>query len=225
MPSLSPFGLTIDPARDVLWTAAASIAQRHGATAKQRGRSAILAYGLGNGSLRAFYRAPGEHAFNDLVLAPDGAVYVTDSQGGVFRLRPGGAALEPFGDSRSLVSSQGIPIRADNRHALVADYARGLQRLDLTSGAVLPVAAPDRATTPGIDGLAPLADGSFVATRNPVGPMRIVRIHLAPDWSRVTGLVTVARATAGISDLSLIATGDRQTIAVGVSQWASLPLC
>lgn len=220
---LSPFGMALDHKRGLLWVAAASLAPSHGATAKQRGRSSLLAFHLRTGSLLASYSAPRdrEYDFGDLGLAPDGTVYVTDSRGHLFRAKPGARTLEPFGDARSLASPQGIRIRVDNRYALLADYGLGLLRIDLATGAILPIRVPDAVTTLGIDGVALLDDGSFVATQNGLQPMRIVHFRLSPDWLRVTGFKIVAHAAPQISDLSLIASDGSGAVVVGVSQWAS----
>lgn len=220
---LSPFGLVIDRARNLLWVAATSLWQSKGATPEQRGRSALLAFDLSTGAQRIYLRTPTgvESSFGDLALAGDGTVYVTDSRGPLFRLKKNATALESFGTSGAFESPQGIAIRPDNRYAVVADYARGLQRVELASGLVTPIKVAPNFIAVGIDGIAQLDDGSFVATQNGVAPTRIVRFRLSPDWSQVPGFSVVARAAPEISDVSLIVADGDSAVLTGISQWAS----
>jgi len=217
---LSPFSITLDPKRDRIWVAAASLVQSHGATAGQRGHSALLAFDLKSSALIANIAAPSGTDLGDTALAPDGTVYATDSKGGgVYRLKTGSTNLEAM--TKGLSSAQGIAISRDGRTALIADYALGLMRLDLSTGKLTPLAAPDTVTTLGIDGLAALPDGGFAATQNGIAPARIVRFHLSPDWSRVTRFEVIARNAPAIADPSLLAVAGKSLYAVGVSQWSS----
>src|SRR5262249_27254967 len=148
--------ITLDSGRNRIWVSAASLPQSHGATAAQRGHSALLAVGLKDGALIANIAGPPGTDLGDTTLAPDGTVYVTDSRsGGVYRLHAGSSKLETV--TTGLSSAQGIAVSPDNRVALVADYALGLMRLDLATGRLAPVAVPDSVTTLGIDGVAALA--------------------------------------------------------------------
>jgi sugar lactone lactonase YvrE len=217
---LSPFSLTLDPGRNLVWVSAASLAQSHDATPAERGHSALLAYSLRDGALKASVAGPPNTDLGDAALATDGTVYVTDSRsGGVYRLKVGRSKLEPV--TTGLSSAQGVTVSPDNHTALVADYALGLIRLDLATGELRPIAVPDTVTTLGIDGLAPLADGSFVATQNGIAPPRVVHFRLSPDWSHVTRFDVIARNAPPISDPSLLTASGKDIYVVGISQWAS----
>ena len=216
---LSPFSITLDRKHDRVWVSAASLAQSHGATAAQHDRSALLAFDLRNGTVIANIAAPKGAILGDTAIAPDDTVYTTDSKGGVYRLRRDGKALEPV--TTGLVSAQGVAISADNRTALVADYALGLVRLDLATGKLVSVIVPESVTTLGMDGMAVLTDGWFVATQNGIAPARIVRFRLSPDWSRVTRFDVVARNAPQIADPSLLTVVGKDVYVAGISQWAS----
>lgn len=220
---LSPFGMATDAARGLLWVAATSLPQSDGATAQQHGHSALLAFDLNTGERRAYHRAPGDaaSALGDVTIGSGGVVYVTDSNGALLRLKKDATALEPFGKAGALISPQGIAARSDGRYGIVADYALGLQRIDLGNGQVTPIAVPETVTTLGIDGIALLKDGAFVATQNGLTPARVVRFLLTPDWSRVLDFKIVARASPEISDPTLIAADGDAAVLTGISQWAS----
>jgi len=212
--SLSPFGMTVDSARQTLWVSAAAIAQG-GTTAKG---SALLAFDSETGALKAKYPSPDANALlGDVARGGDGTIYVSDSLGGLYRLAPNATVLSSLSEGFS--SPQGMIASADNRWLLVADYAMGLLRLDLKTGTVTTVAVPPNVTTLGIDGLA--RDGAdIVATQNGIAPARILRLHISADGKRLTSiqLLSVNGAT---SDPSLIASDGHTAYAVGTAQWSS----
>jgi streptogramin lyase len=216
---LSPFSITLDTKRNHIWVSAASLAQSHGATDAQRGHSALLAFDIRSGTVITNIAAPSGTDLGDTTLATDGTVYASDSKGDVYRLKPGSTKLEAI--AKGLSSAQGIAISHDGRTALIADYALGLMRLNLSTGKLAPVGVPDTVTTLGIDGLTALPDGGFAATQNGIAPARIVRFRLSPDWSRVTGFDVIAQNAPSISDPSLLAAAGKSIYAVGVSQWDS----
>jgi sugar lactone lactonase YvrE len=220
----SPFGITIDVRRRLLWASAAVVAQGAGSGSGVAAKSALIAFDLKSGALVKIYAAPDDPkpSIGDITLAPDGTVYVSDSQeGSLFKLAPAGEVLTPVGSSAMLASAQGLAVSDDGEALLVADYSMGLVRIDLTTGEATAVAAPANVTTLGIDGLARLADGSFIATQNGFAHARIVRFRLTPDWTRLLSLTVVAANTPEIADPSLITTDGKDAYVVGVSQWAS----
>ncbi|HEX3810371.1 MAG TPA: hypothetical protein VHW02_11810 [Rhizomicrobium sp.] len=221
----SPFGMVADDARKTLWVSAAAVAQGAGATNAQQGHSALLAFDLSSGALRATYPAPTDtkYALGDIALASDGAVYLTDSlQSALFALRAGGKSLERIGPVKSFSSAQGIAISKDGRTALIADYEMGLLLVDLNSGVSRPVSVSSDQTTIGIDGLVRFGDGSFIATQNGLKSPRIVRLRLSANWSKLTSLEVIAANAPQIADMSLVtADGAGGVYTVGGSQWAS----
>jgi sugar lactone lactonase YvrE len=218
----SPFGMVADRARGLLWVSAAVVAQSGGATPATLDQSALVAFDLASGTLRALYPAQGKRSLGDIALGPDGTVYVSDSlEGSLFRLVPQAKALERVGAAGMFASAQGIVASADGRQLLVADYEMGLLRVDLATGQLRTIRIPADATTIGIDGLARQADGSFVATQNAFKSARILHLRLAPDWSALTSLDVLAANTPDTADPSLILADGNGAIFVGLAQWAA----
>ncbi len=215
---LSPLGMAVRGR--TLWVAVATLPQGAG----HDGPSALMAFDLGNGGIRKIYPVPdsGPHVLNDLALAPDGTVYVSDARGGsLYRLTPGERALSHMGKPGMLKSPQGMAVSADGKSLLVADYARGLTRFDLATQAVQALQIPEGANVKGIDGLARLADGRFLASQNGLKDPRILRLTLSPDWTRLLRLDVVAADDLAVSDPSLVMADESGAYLVGVSQWAS----
>ncbi|HEX7726949.1 MAG TPA: hypothetical protein VF410_10370 [Rhizomicrobium sp.] len=222
---MSALGIRINAAHDLLWAAASTLPQSDGGSGDM-GNAALLAFDITSGALRARYNAPTyapHRSFSDLTFAPDGTAYVSDAiEGSIFRLTPGADRLEIVGGQAARFKSpQGMVVSADGKTLLVADYSAGLQRLDIESGVVDPVAVPAGISTLGMDGLVLLPDGSFAATQNLFAPHRVVHFRLSRDWSRLESLSVIARATADMSDISLLTPDGNNLLVVGTSQWAS----
>lgn len=218
----SPFGIAVDVRRRLLWASAAVVVQ--GAGPEVAAKSAVIAFDLRTGALVKIYPADDDPklSIGDITLAPDGTVYVSDSQeGSLFKLAPGAEALTPLGSPAMLASAQGMAVSDDGKSLLVADYSMGLMRVDPQAGALTAVKVPANVTTLGIDGLVRLADGSFIATQNGFAHARIVRFRLTPDWSRLLSLTVIAANAPKISDPSLITADGKNAYVVGDAQWAS----
>lgn len=166
-------GLKVDAERGLLWAAANA---RPDPASGVPGHSGVYAFDLATGALRraAMIDGPG-HLLNDLALAPDGAVFVTESTGGeVYRLDAGASALARHSGGRRWVYPNGIAF-AEGR-LLVAD-AVGLWDLPVDGGAPRRLRAAGAFPLSGIDGLS--AEGrTLVAVQNGVGTPRIIRVEL-----------------------------------------------
>ncbi len=215
----SPYALAI--AGKMLWVSAAVTyaAVGHG------GQSALFAYDF-TGKIAGTYpvKDEGRHSLSDLAIAPDGTVYTSDGfDGSIYVLPPGGQSLARLGPRKLFDSPQGMVVSADGKSLLVADYARGLTKLDLASVTSTPVKIREGMNAKGIDGLVRLSDGSFLASQNGTKRARILHLTLSPDWSN---LQTADEVASGdwISDPSLLLADDSGAYVVGVSQWKSFSL-
>ncbi len=213
----SPFGIAV--AGTTLWVTAAVVAQGAG----RDGPSALLAFDLG-GKFIGNYPVPdeGRHVLNDLAIGPDGTVYTSDAlDGSLYMLAPGGHALTRLGPRKLFRSPQGMVVSADGKSLLVADYALGLTKLDLATATFKPLKSPDGINVKGMDGLARLPDGSFLASQNGTKQPHILRLTLSPDWSEVLQQDVIASDDPAVADPSLVLADDSGAYVVGVSQWRS----
>jgi sugar lactone lactonase YvrE len=190
-------GMKVDTARDLLW------ANVKDASAGPGKGAALLALDLASGALRRRYTPPdttGPHFLNDLVVAPDGTLYVTDSEGGhVYVLRPNAEALAPLpipGFER-LRYANGIALLPGGRTLAVA-HAFGLLTMDLASSKVSVLRTPDAVSIDGIDGLYALmgADGApmLVGIQSGIGFDQVIGIVLDPSATHVRDMRVLDRA-------------------------------
>ncbi|MSU25119.1 MAG: hypothetical protein EXS32_15030 [Opitutus sp.] len=212
---LGVFGLALDEPRQTLWAATAALPEMSGFTAAQKGQAALAAFSLTTSALTRLFAVPDdgrEHLLGDLIVAGNGAVYVTDSVSPIiWRLAPGAEELENFVEHPAFSSLQGLVLK--DRTLLVADYANGLFAIDLSTSTpvVRPLAPPANATLLGLDGLVAVP-GGLVAVQNGVTPQRVVRLALTPDLAAVASVTVLAAALPRCDDLALVTlVNDRPT--------------
>ena len=176
-------GMEVDAARRILWVCSTAHKQARGIAAAEVGRAALHAFHADSGKpLGRYPIAGGEagHSCDSLTLDRQGAVYVSDAvTGAVFRLPRGGKALEAFLPAGTLLSSQGPTFAADGKTLFIADYARGVMRVDVASRKAELLPTPPDAFLAGIDGLV-FHGGSLYAVQNGVTPTRVLRLRLSP---------------------------------------------
>ena len=139
-------------------------------------------------------------------------------------VRTGGlspAMVMVLGPRKLFRSPQGMAVSADGKSLLVVDYALGLTKFDLATAAFTPLKIPDGINVKGIDGLARLIDGSFLASQNGTKQPHILRLTLSPDWSELLQQDVIAADDPAVSDPSLVLADDSGAYVVGVSQWSS----
>jgi hypothetical protein len=192
-------GLRVDAARRRLWAATLepdSLAPRF--RAGIGGWAALLAYDLDTGRVLDRVPAPDStrpHLLNDLVVTPDGHVYVTDSEAGaLYRLGAGERALQPVPGATGMTYPNGIALAADGSRLFVA-HAEGLSTLALEGhgeGRLERMTAPTGVTTGGIDGLYACA-GGLLAVQRMLDFQQITWFELSADGRAVAAARALER--------------------------------
>jgi len=155
---------------------------------KQR-RNAVVRYDLKTGSLVSRYDAPDANQLNDLTIAADGTIYATDSGGGtLFRKTPAEKTLTPFGAKGALPGANGIALDPDGK--LYVAMSTGIATIDLSTGSPTRLSQPDTVVTGGCDGLY-CHRGDLVGIQNVTNPGRVIRIALADQGTRISGITVL----------------------------------
>jgi acetylornithine deacetylase/succinyl-diaminopimelate desuccinylase-like protein len=159
------------------------------------GRSGIFVFDLASGKLRRKYLLPeaaGKHLFNDLVVARNGDVLVTDSaEGSVYRAEAAAGTIRRFLGPDRFLYPNGIALSGDEQLLYVADAA-GISCASLPDGRVFPLAHDPDVTLAEVDGL--LFDrGRLLAVQNGFDPVRILCLKLSPGQDRVVSAQVLER--------------------------------
>ena len=154
--------------------------------AKTERRNAVLRYDLKSGKLVERLAAPEAMQLNDLVITPDGTLYVTDSLGGtLFRKRAADSSLAPLGPSGRLRGVNGIALAGDG--AVYVAISTGIARVNTENGEPTRLPQPDDVVTAGCDGLT-WHGGSLFGIQNSTNPGRVIRIALEDGGNRIAGI-------------------------------------
>jgi sugar lactone lactonase YvrE len=216
------FGMAVDTERRMLWVATTALPRMMGFTAADSGRVGVFGYDIDTGRLRrrAWLRADSSaHMFGDVVVAPNGDVYASDSQSPWMLKVPVTAdTLERFMTHPLFRSLQGMAIARDGRTMFVADYSHGVLRVDLVTRTAAAVRAASGVTLLGIDGLY-VHDGALIAVQNGVVPARVMRFCLDGAGTRVHSGEVLDRNPAVAGEPTLGAVVGDSLFYVGSSQW------
>jgi sugar lactone lactonase YvrE len=176
--AMPPLGMKVDAPRGRLLVATTNAFW----TTRQK-RAELVALDLRTRRPIGVWTHPDAVSFNDLDVAANGDVYVSDSEGGaVFRLR--GGAMDRLTPAGGLGYPNGVALSRDGRHLFVAQGV-SLRRVDTATGEVTRVANPPNFTTLGVDGLYRRGD-DLIGVQNIGTPGRVVRMRLAPNLDRIT---------------------------------------
>ena len=220
-PGWGVLGVGADSARGAVWATAVTLPQAAGYTKADSGRAAILRLDLGTGALRRRFDlpAPSRAAPGDLAIAENGDVFIGDGQtGAVYVIRAEDDTLATLVPAGRMRGTQQPAMAPDGRTLFIADYGRGLARVDRTSGSIVWLDHGPGVTLSGIDGL--LMDGAgLIAVQNGVSPARIVRLTLDAALNTVTRAGIVLRDPALAAEPTHVVRVGGTLYAIGNAGW------
>jgi sugar lactone lactonase YvrE len=215
-------GVRADSVTQTLWVTTAAIPQMIGYLPADSGRSGIYAFDLANGHFKARYLlppSPGGNLLGDLILAPNGDVYATDSQEPViWRIRKGSTEAQEFLRHPLFRSLQGPAIEPTGRILYVADYSHGVLAVDLNTRGVSALTTPPRTTALGIDGLS-WHNGSLIGVQNGIAPARLVRLVLDATGRGITRIEVIDRHLPIATEPTIGTVWGNRFFYVANSQW------
>ncbi|WP_396624287.1 hypothetical protein [Luteitalea sp.] len=184
-------GLEADNRRGALYVLSSGGPEMQAYAAADEGQSYLHRLQLSSGRQVTRTAPPvvaGGHQLDEIVQAPDGALYMTDARAGViYRWRPGTKALDPFVRIGAELRPTGLTWSGDGR-ALYVAHLEGVSRVALATRTVEPVGHPPSVTLVGFDGLESHR-GDLIGIQNGLpGLSRVVRLRLTPDGLNVRQL-------------------------------------
>jgi sugar lactone lactonase YvrE len=165
------------------------------------GQSALKAFDLRSGALKASYPLPGpKAACNDVAIAPDRTLYVTDtSQGRILTLRRSEKALALYSDDPALRGADGIAFAGDGTLYINSVSTNALLRVDRKPDGSFAGATKLALSQPiaGPDGLRPIGRNRFLQAEGNASKVTIVTI--TGDQAEIRDLATGIPSTAGVA--------------------------
>lgn len=181
-------GLAVDAAKGRLVAVSTTAMTEAGKAAGKR-RNRLVSYDLASGKKAADVALPEADQLNDVIVAPDGLLYASDSGGGtVWKVSPDGT-VGILGEKAMLRSVNGLATSADGKLLYVA-HATGIVIAELPAGELSRLAPPPRETIAAIDGLY-FHEGALIGIQNATNPGRVIRMVLSPDGRRMTAVETL----------------------------------
>lgn len=146
-------GMKVDPPRSALWVNSSAQGNYVRLRAEEQGQAGLFRYDISGRLVKKYVpREPGNHFFNDLVIAPDGTVYITDMIGGSIYRVGAGDSLELFIGPGKLRSPNGITADMDGTQLFVAS-SDGIAFVDVARRTV-EMMTPSAGVDPiGVDGI------------------------------------------------------------------------
>lgn len=188
--------LAVDSARGVLWATTEAIPLALGFDTTMAGRASVFRYDLKSGKQLARYDMPAgeKHGAGDIAVAENGDLFIADAADrSVYVLRNGSANLDVLVPRGELFSPQGPAIAKDGKHLYLADYGRGIARVDRATGGVTWVSHPRDVALNGIDGLTALDSRTLIGVQNGTNPNRVIRISLDPSGANINKVEVIAQ--------------------------------
>ena len=146
-------------------------------------RTAVYAYDLNTAKLLQKYTHEKAAFFNDLDIATNGDVYITDSEGSkVFRILNNKKTIELFNEFPLIPSANGITFdRSDN--LFIAGYLGGILKVNMKNGIKTWLTKPDSISLSGNDGMEWY--GNSLIINSPVEHKAVRRLHLNNDKTAI----------------------------------------
>ena len=215
------FGMAVDRKRELLWVATSAVPEMKDAKPEELGRTAIVAYALRSGKEKHRFELKdgGEHQLGDLIVLDDGAIYATDTRGGLlYALDVEKGAFKALTAPGALASPQGLVASSDGDVLHVADYTQGLFRYEVKGGKLERVEAAEDACLYGIDGLYRYR-GELIAIQNGIRPHRVVRLELGDRGRRVRRAKVLVANHEDFDEPTLGVVVDKSFYFIANSQW------
>jgi hypothetical protein len=185
--------------------------------------SKIVAFSAADGKVLSAVSDPAkpDREFGHVLLGRDDLYVADTAHGEILRLTGYGKTLETLIPEGYMDSPQGLAENTDATALMVTDFTSGLYRVDLTSGAMSRLLPPADGNLLGITSLSRHGN-DLIAVQNGLQPNRILRLHMAADWSQVESVEVLLRSPKQLSQPTQGTVAGDEFVFVANSQWANL---
>jgi hypothetical protein len=182
----SVLGIKVDKSKKVLWACSSPMQEME--NFDSIATSSVFKYDLKTGKLLAKfipYATDKGSVFGDLVLNKKGEVFISDTQGNtIYKVNESAKKLDVYFTSEEFWNIQGITFSSDEHYLFIADYIKGLFRLNTQTKDLVQLTRGVSISLKSIDGLI-WYENSLIAIQNGVLPMRATRYFLNSDLDKI----------------------------------------
>ncbi len=213
------FGLRTDLNKGVLWACASPMPEMENYDSTLK--SAVYKFDLETGKLIDKYESTSTAPaiFGDLILNSMGEVFVSDGRGNaIFKVNEVTRQLDNFFAAEEFWNMQGIASTEDDRYLFIADYIKGIYRLEISTKQLIKLPSPIDQSLKGADGLL-FYENSLIAIQNGIYPMRVMRYYLSDDKSKIVKSEAIDSAHPAFNEPTIACIVDSILYYVANSQW------
>ncbi len=196
----SVLGIRIDESKKILWACSSPMEMMENYDTAATSR--VVKYDLTTGKALARYELAkkSKSVFGDLALNKKGEAFISDSQTNtIFKANESTKQLDVFFTSEEFWNLQGLTFSDDERYMFIADYIKGIFRLDLKTKELLQLTNACEASLKSIDGLL-FYKKTLIAIQNGTAPMQVNRYSLNADMTSLSKVVTIDRGHSAFGE-------------------------
>lgn len=211
------FGITYNASHNSIFATYARVEQTPGHIAGE-GTTGVAEFDAGTGALINNWVLEGstnDHQIADILITHDHKIYVSDATGKAVYAIDSDKLMKLF-DLPQSMSPQGIAELGGVLY--MADWGRGIWRLDRNTNTATLLGRDRKTNLIGIDGLA-ARDGKLIAIQNGSNPHKVVAITLSTDGLSVAKLEVLAQSLSGFDEPTLGVSTPSGYYFVSGSQW------
>ena len=216
----SVFGLKVDPSKRYLWACSSPMPEME--NFDSLATSGVYQYDINTGKLIKRYTSTEkkDFIFGDLTLDPKGRVFVSDSKNNIiFLANQKTGTLDHYFTSPEFWNLQGITFSKDGRYLFIADYIKGIFRLDTKDKSLRLLAADFDQSLKSIDGLT-FYNNTLIAIQNAVVPMRVTQYKLNKDLDAIAGYNIIDRGHPAFKEPTIGCIANDTLYYIGNSLWS-----
>jgi len=218
-PGVAAYGMGMHDGN--LWAATAASRQTKGFDPKANAKSKIVVINPANGAIvNSFADAGKERSFGHILAGRDDLYAADTDHGEILRLNNYAGTLQVLIPEGYFDSPEAMVENADATVLIVSDFIAGLYRVDLTKGTLTHLKPPADASLLGLSQL--VRDGDdLIGIETGFKPNRVVRLHMAPDWSAVEREEVLLRSDDVLAQPTGAVVEDGHLILIARSQWSN----
>lgn len=217
----SVFALKVNAQSDILWACSSPMPEMKDYSALTS--SAVFKYDLKTGRLVRKFLPENrtlELILGDLTLNKKGEAFVADSKGNlIFKANEGTGKLEQFFSSDDFWNIQGITFSDDDKYLFIADYIKGIFRLDMKTMRLTQLSTAFDASVKSVDGLL-FYGNTLIATQNSIVPARVTQYQLNNSMDGLVSYSVIDRAHPAFNEPTQACLYDNSLYYVANSQWS-----